>query len=224
MLTHSDNLEALAPALAKFQGLVENASKDSSNPHFKSKYADLAEIINTAKAPLSECGLSLTQHPASYPDGGVIVVETLLLHSSGQWLKSELTVPCSKWDAQGVGSAITYGRRYGSAAVLGIAQEDDDGEGAVGRGTKAGQAQGSRPQQPPPPPRTDPAADDKARYKASREKAYARLITTMPEEDAKGLVGDTEKLVLSKHPEGPGRVTALISAMEALGGGTTGGK
>jgi len=123
-------LDLLAPALASAQGELENAAKASQNPHFRSKYADLAEIINTVRPVLSKHGLSFVQSP-SYVDG-IVTVETVLLHTSGQWVAGSLAVPVTKQDAQGVGSAITYARRYSLAAIVGIAQEDDDGNAAVG--------------------------------------------------------------------------------------------
>ena len=133
-MNKSEQINELATALAKAQGELENASKSSNNPHFKSKYADLAEIINTTRPVFSSHGLSVTQCPSF--EAGVVSVETILMHSSGQWMSSTISAPVSKQDAQGVGSAITYCRRYALAAVAGIAQEDDDANSAVGHGTK----------------------------------------------------------------------------------------
>jgi len=130
-MNKSESIKELATALAKAQGELSNASKSSANPFFKSKYADLAEVLNTVKPVFSPLGLSVTQMP-SFTDG-VVSVETVLMHSSGEWMSSIISAPVGKQDAQGVGSAITYCRRYSLAAVAGIAQEDDDGESAVGR-------------------------------------------------------------------------------------------
>lgn len=127
----SDSIKELATALAKAQGQLENASKASVNPHFKSKYADLAEVINTIRPVFAEHGLSVMQCPSF--DAGIVSVETVLMHSSGEFIASTVSAPVSKQDAQGVGSAITYCRRYALAAVAGIAQEDDDANGAVGK-------------------------------------------------------------------------------------------
>lgn len=131
MFLKSSDIADLAKALAKAQGELENASKNSANPHFKSRYADLAEVLNTVRPVFSRYGISVVQHPA-YADG-IVSVETSLLHESGQYISSIISAPASKLDAQGVGSAITYCRRYALAALAGIAQEDDDGEAAVGR-------------------------------------------------------------------------------------------
>lgn len=130
-MNKSESIKELATALAAAQAEVENASKNSNNPHFRSKYADLAEVINTVRPVFSKHGLSVTQWP-SFADG-VASVETLLAHKSGEWLSSTASAPVSKQDAQGVGSAITYLRRYSLAAVAGVAQEDDDGNASIGK-------------------------------------------------------------------------------------------
>jgi len=129
-MNRSESIAALAKALVKAQGELENASKNASNPHYKSKYADLAEILNTVRPVFSKNGLSFVQCP-TFLDG-VASVETMLMHESGEWLSSTASAPASKQDAQGVGSAVTYLRRYSLAAVAGIAQEDDDANSAVG--------------------------------------------------------------------------------------------
>ena len=130
----SESIKELATALAKAQGQLENASKSSTNPHFKSKYADLAEVINTVRPVFAEHGLSVMQCPSF--EAGVVSVETVVMHSSGEWMASTVSAPVSKQDAQGVGSAITYCRRYSLAAVAGIAQEDDDANSEVGKAAK----------------------------------------------------------------------------------------
>lgn len=144
-MNKSEQINELATALSKAQGELENASKSSSNQHFRSKYADLAEILNTIRPVFSLHGLAVTQCPSF--EGGVASVETVLMHSSGQWISSVISAPCSKQDAQGVGSAITYCRRYALAAVAGIAQEDDDANSAVGYAPKQHQEQQRPPQQ-----------------------------------------------------------------------------
>ncbi len=126
----SETIGALSKALSIAQSKIENASKNSANPHFKSKYADLAEVLNTIRPVFSECGLSFVQFP-SYCDG-IAHVDTLLMHESGEWISNTSSAPVTKQDAQGVGSATTYLRRYSLAAMAGIAQEDDDANSAVG--------------------------------------------------------------------------------------------
>lgn len=122
----SDAINELATSLAAAQGEIKDASKDSLNPHLKSKYADLAEVLQTARPTLSKHGLSVVQGVAF--DNGQVHVTTRLLHKSGQFVESMISIPVAKADAQGVGAATTYGRRYGLAAMIGISQDDDDGE------------------------------------------------------------------------------------------------
>lgn len=129
-MNKSDSIAAISQAIAKAQNEVENAAKNAKNPHFKSKYADLAELLNTVRPVFSSHGLAIVQMP-SFVDG-IASVETMISHSSGEWISSICSSPVGKQDAQGVGSAITYLRRYSLAAMCGIAQEDDDGNSAVG--------------------------------------------------------------------------------------------
>jgi hypothetical protein len=124
----SESIKELATALAKAQSELENATKDTENQFFKSKYADLATILNTCRPVLSKHGLSVMQLP-SYLDG-IASVDTLIMHASGEWIRGVSSAPVSKLDPQGVGSATTYLRRYAYAAAAGIAQEDDDGNAA----------------------------------------------------------------------------------------------
>ncbi len=127
-MKRSDNITDLAAALAKAQAMMRPATKDAVNPHFKSKYADLASVLEAIREPFAANGLALTQHPTS--DGERVEVQTILLHSSGQWLESSLAMTPQQRTPQSVGSAITYARRYAAMAVAGLAADDDDGEGA----------------------------------------------------------------------------------------------
>lgn len=124
----SSEIGLLAEALAKAQGSMKHAAKDNTNPHFNSRYADLASVLDACREPLSANGLSCSQLPAMDQDG--VQLMTMLMHTSGQWIRTVLNVPLSKRDAQGVGSAITYARRYSLASIVGIAQDDDDGNAA----------------------------------------------------------------------------------------------
>lgn len=125
----SDDISALAEALSKAQGAILDASKGSENPYFKSKYADLASVRSVIREPLASNGLSIVQLPRTI-DGGAIV-RTVLMHSSGQFIANELFMPAGKADPHGLGSAITYARRYSLMAILCLATEDDDGNAAV---------------------------------------------------------------------------------------------
>lgn len=131
-LAHSADIEKLAAALAKAQGDMDDAAKDSMNPHFKSAYSDLASVRAAVRKPLSANGLSYVQFPES--EGNKVSCETMLMHDSGQWMRGVLTMTATQANPQGIGSAITYCRRYSLMAVLGIApSEDDDGNEASQR-------------------------------------------------------------------------------------------
>jgi len=125
----SDSITELAKALSKAQGEFPCAKKDSANPFFNSKYADLASIVDAIQAPLAKHGLSLVQCVVDAEHG--VGIETILIHDSGEWLSSTYSMPVAKGDAQGVGSAITYGKRYAMAAICRLATEDDDGNAAT---------------------------------------------------------------------------------------------
>ncbi len=129
----SDQISELAKALCKVQAEVSGAKKGSSNPFFKSKYADLASIIEASKAALAKNGLAVTQWFAESNENTCRVCTTLM-HESGQFLTSHLDIPLVKKDPQAMGSAITYGRRYSLAAILNMAQIDDDAESSLARG------------------------------------------------------------------------------------------
>lgn len=134
-MQQSENISELSAALSKAQGEITCAVKDSTNPHFKSKYADLSSVWNACRAPLSKNGLAVIQTMDSTPEGKIILITTLS-HSSGQWIRSSLPVLMSKMDAQGMGSALTYTRRYSLSAIVGVAPDDDDAEASIDRSPK----------------------------------------------------------------------------------------
>ena len=130
-MNKSESIAGLAAALAKAQGAMKGAVKDSANPFFKSKYADLASVVEAIRNAFSANGLSYVQTVQS-SDLDEVRVETMILHSSGEWIScGVLALPVSKNDAQGYGSALTYARRYSLSAAVGVAPEDDDGNAAV---------------------------------------------------------------------------------------------
>lgn len=129
----SETLGKLAKALGVVQANLTPAKKDAVNPFFKSNYADLNAVWDSCRDLLAKNGLTVIQGNSVGLDNTVIV-ETLLAHESGEWIQSELCLPLAKHDPQGVGSAVTYGRRYGLAAMVGIvADVDDDGNSASGK-------------------------------------------------------------------------------------------
>lgn len=168
----SPTIAKLAAALTDFQAAVPSVLKDSTNPFFKSKYATLENFINTIKPHLKKSGLSYSQLPDA--DG----LTTVIMHSSGEWLKATASLHLSKQDPQGQGSAITYMRRYALGAALGLAtEEDDDGNAA------------SKPMKPYQMKRTVPAEDDEAggaviqtdppKSEADEKKEIMRLLTKL---------------------------------------------
>lgn len=130
MIEHSPELGKLILAVHRVQGAVGGVKKDAKNPHFKNRYATLEAVIDAARPALQANGMAFTQAPGAIVDGAVEIT-TMLMHTSGEWLRSTLHVPLAKRDAQGVGSAITYGCRYSLMAALGLPPVDDDGQAAV---------------------------------------------------------------------------------------------
>lgn len=136
MFSTSESTAKLDAALAKAQGEIEAAAKDAANEGFKrngkaAKYADLTAVWNAVRGPLSKHGIAVTQWPV-HSDSNRLHLVTRLAHD-GEWIKCECSIPVNKMDAHGYGSAMTYARRYGLSAAVGVvADEDDDGNAASG--------------------------------------------------------------------------------------------
>lgn len=124
----SEQINEIAEALAAAQSEIQNPSKSAENPFFKSKYADLAEVLSVVRPAFSKNGLSVVQMPYR-SDDGAIGVTTMISHKSGQWMRGSLELPLqvAKNINQDAGGTITYLRRYALAAAAGVAQEDADG-------------------------------------------------------------------------------------------------
>jgi hypothetical protein len=132
MITHSDQISNLASALLKAQIDIGVALKTSTNPYFKSKYADLQAVIDAVKEPLNRHGISFLQAVDKAAGDDLPVIDTILLHESGQHLSTRTPVFCAKPnDPQAFGSGITYSKRYALQALLGLPTEDDDGNAAT---------------------------------------------------------------------------------------------
>jgi hypothetical protein len=131
----SEQINELVAALAKAQGEMDNAPMLSENPHFRSKYADLASIRNATVPHLAKNGLALFQSISAVNGSGLLLV-TRLAHSSGQWVESAYPIPLDS-KPHIMGSAITYARRYSWAAICGIAAEEDDDANAAQEGAKS---------------------------------------------------------------------------------------
>ena len=129
----STAINHLAKDLAKAQSEMTMVEAESSNPFFNSKYASLSAVLKTVLPALNKHGLSIVQGTryCTYTNG--FYITATLMHVSGQWIRSEIRMPIGKKDAHGVGAATTYGRRYLLSAICGVAQEDDDGNGALTR-------------------------------------------------------------------------------------------
>lgn len=152
-MQHSEQVTELFTALSKALGEIESIPLNRTNPHFKSKYADLAITIEKSKPSLMKHGLMLIQ--AVENEGTKYVVESMITHSSGQWLKSKVELILTKQDMQGLGSATTYAKRYAAQSLLFVAgDEDDDGNAAA-----AGPGQNkTAPQSAKPPAKTPPTS------------------------------------------------------------------
>ena len=129
-MQRSDSTSELTKALIKVQSQVKGARADSVNPFFKAKYASLASVWDACRKLLADNELAVVQ-TMSTGEGHKLIIDTTLLHSSGEWISGQLPMVLSKDDPQGIGQAITYGRRYGLSAIIGICPEDDDAEGSV---------------------------------------------------------------------------------------------
>lgn len=125
----SESIKEIATALSKAQSQMTGAKKATSNPFFKSQYADLSAVMEAISKPFADNGLSYIQSPGF--TGELVSVTTRIMHTSGEWIEGETVLPPTKNDAQGYGSAITYAKRYGLQAMAGVPSVDDDGNAAV---------------------------------------------------------------------------------------------
>lgn len=220
----SHEIDKLGEALAAAQGEIDSAKKSAANPYFKSKYADLAEVWYAIREALSKNGLAVAQTPfAEYgnfvtrkvkvekKDGSYdireitereafVTVKTRLIHASGQWIEDELEILPAKSDPQGIGSAITYARRYALAAIVGVAQDDDDGNAASGKEVTAAKQQAKAQQT------TKAQGEEKKTWKLKDIKkviskelqamfAERRAVTAMVEDYFTAFDGDQQKIM-----------------------------
>tara|TARA_R100000008_G_scaffold80938_1_gene63744 strand:+ start:1553 stop:2038 length:486 start_codon:yes stop_codon:yes gene_type:complete len=129
--TMSDTIGKIAGALAKAQSEMTMIEAKSTNPFFNSKYASLSAVLEVAMPALNNNGIALVQGNRWDSNDNGFYVTSMLMHSSGEWIKSEIRMPIAKKDAHGVGAATTYGRRYLLSSMVGVAQADDDGNSAT---------------------------------------------------------------------------------------------
>lgn len=191
----SEAVDQIAAALVGFQYELSGAKKDSANPYFKSKYADLESCLAALKEPLHKHGLAVVQTSRMSYSGPVLV--TTLLHKSGQFLRGELPLSAAKPnDPQAQGSAITYARRYALAAITGLVQVDDDAEAAVGRG------------------KTEPVKKSEVTSSSVKETAKPSSVST-----AESQKPTAEKPVAlpDNEPVGPEQMSQLLKVGQANG-------
>ena len=127
----SETIGKLAGALAKAQSQMTMVEGKSTNPFFNSKYASLAAVLEVAMPALNANEIALVQGNRWDTTNNGFYITSMLMHSSGEWIKSEIRMPIAKKDAHGIGAATTYGRRYLLSSMVGVAQADDDGNGAI---------------------------------------------------------------------------------------------
>ena len=140
MELQSEKIGAVAGALAKAQGLFEGAKKSATNPHLNKPYADINSVLDVVRGPLSNNGLALTQ-PCIIIDGRQCVMTQITHGESGEWMRSYVPIfEGNQKGAQGYGSGVTYARRYGLSALLGVGAEDDDGAAVSGQNAGANRA------------------------------------------------------------------------------------
>jgi hypothetical protein len=163
----SETISNLAAALVALQGETEHANYDKTNPHFRSKYASLAEVIDVIKGPLAKHGLSVLALPGYQADVGYLLT-TRLIHASGEWIETEMKLNPTKDDPQGLGSAITYMRRYTLPGIGLYASEEDDDGNAASRPPKV--------QAPAPTPSMTPEQLE------AKKKAYLDKLATLNDE------------------------------------------
>lgn len=179
-MERSESTAKIAEALAKAQGAMKSAAMGSINPHFKSKYASLTEVMDAVREPFAKNGLAIVQG-ADTPEETGLKVTTTLLHSSGEWISSSVHVPVEGGNAQKVGSALTYARRYSLATLCGVvADEDDDGNAA------------STPKKPEPKP--EPKSRPKGTYKG-------KPFSEVPRADLEKAVTDAREKDAVKYAE-----------------------
>jgi hypothetical protein len=221
----SNEIDQLFKALSSAQAEMEDPVKGSRNPHFGSNYADLASVLKASRKVLATHGLCVIQLPTYDANTKAVIISTTVGHVSGQWISEDLPIPVSKPDAQGVGSAITYGRRYAYMAAIGIAPDDDDGNAAANRGDKAQESRREFRRDPEPPANPGPVVS-MPRQAAGEPEAMPRrvadLISTVkaaPAEDRAKAVSQAVALMYADLAEvtddesAAARVNALLASV-----------
>lgn len=231
---HSPTIGKIAFALASAQGAISTAAKNENNPHFNKSYADLADVWDACRRPLASNNLAVVQLPGSRNDGKIVTLVTILAHGeSGEFFCSTLEMVPSKNDPQGIGSTLTYMRRYALSAIVGVAPKDDDDDGNAGSG-RGQPPQGGKPQgQAQRPPTSAPAgaagkntqtsgADQKPPAETppvpDAAKPFVKRFDEVPDEPAfRKLLESTREAFEKGTPEHRAFNVAVMRAAKRLG-------
>jgi hypothetical protein len=223
MMQTSEQVNEIAAALAKAQAEIKSATKDRANDFYGSKYATLDAVMDACRIPLASNGIAVIQGASA--EGDHVIVTTMLIHTSGQWVKDALTLLPKDASPQAAGSAITYARRYGLGAMVGVtAEEDDDGNAA--QPTTPARKRFVPPQQPVRAPQGGGMPEDpseppvEALFPTADEAAErATLIKELKALSAKLKLSDQDKHAMAKEYLGGAAVTvADLSALANLVG------
>ena len=207
----SDKIEKLSAAFAAAQAGFKHAKLDGVNPHFENRFATLRSIHEAIRVPMHKAGLAWLQ--AVSDEGGRVVLTTRIVHSSGQWLETEVTAAPGKGGVQGLGSAVSYLRRYSLAALVGVAAGDDDD----GEQTDHGEPEPA----PKPKPKPKPKQNDEA--SAFRTYWFGRLKGVADAIEAEQTANDAEPLTrIDRDDAVRHRLQAMLFGSERLGGMTAG--
>lgn len=223
-MKQSESIAKLAPALVAAQADIKGVEKDATNPHFKNKYASLDGIMAAVRPALAKHGLAIMQG-ATVPETneGVLTgfsLETVILHTSGEWVSNAVFIPIEKASSQGAGSGISYGRRYGVSALLALTtDEDDDGESATNHAPQRRATPNNPPAASKPVERVKGPADAEAKLEGAAGfimpfgKTKGKQLGHIPMDSLRGAVDWV-------HGNAPGKFADFIAAAEELLGTT----
>jgi hypothetical protein len=187
VIEHSDTITNLMGAMLAVQGAVDGVAKDSNNPAFRSKYASLESVVDTIRPHCQKHGLVVMQAPGGLTTEAearpMIVVETMVVHAeSGEWIRSATQIPLTKHDAQGAGSAITYGERYSLMAMFNLPPVDDDGHAASAHSSSPPSSisqQATAARRAPTAPQTPPLPDRDGMLAAVNRSGSMKALTDL---------------------------------------------
>lgn len=209
----SPTVGKLAEALAKAQAEIKGATKDSDNPFFKSKYADLESVWEACRTALTNHGIAVIQGP--HASGQTLFVTTMLLHSSGEWARSTLSTTLKDQSPQVVGSATTYLRRYGLSAMAGVAPKDDDDGNAAQGNTGGPVTRAARREAAQDASRRD-AAENGPYAERERQRAADKTTGEVLRADDDAYVMEGFDVLMARRAKLPAELQAVIPTDDAL--------